>query len=117
MSSPVPNSILYPVTQYGWPVGIMIWSIGVTGGMCFILSLPLGWQNIVPFVGDLAYLLPWGGLAIWLGILRGLTYRNPFLENCWRLRFMPPAIHYQNKDNQIAGRKLRRKASRWKVGA
>ena len=65
MESPVAESVLYPVTQYGMPIRTM------------------------------------------------LIYRNPFLENCWGVRFFPPSTHFKKADNVMAGHRVRLKARRW----
>jgi hypothetical protein len=113
MESPVAESVLYPVTQYGMPIRTMLISIGVAAFFALILSLPLDWQSMIPIFGDLSHLVPWGVLLIWAGVVRGLIYRNPFLENCWGVRFFPPSTHFKKADNVMAGHRVRMKARRW----
>lgn len=115
MESPVAESVLYPVQQFGMPFRTMVASVVVAGFFAFIFSLPFDWQAIIPFVGDLIYLAPWGGVIIWAGVVKGLLYRNPFLENCWIIRFFPPSTHFSRADNMVAGRRIRLRASRWRL--
>lgn len=115
MESPVAESVLYPVQQYGMPLRTMVVSIIVTAVIALFFSMPLNWQAIVPYVGDALYLTPWGVLLLWAGVVKGLVYRNPFLENYWVMRFAPPSTHYARADNMIAGRKIRFSASRWRL--
>lgn len=115
MESPVAESVLYPVQQYGMPLRTMVVSIVITAFFALLFSMPLDWQAIVPYVGDALYLVPWGCVLLWAGVVKGLVYRNPFLENCWIIRFFPPSTHYTRADNMIAGRKVRFGARRWRL--
>lgn len=115
MESPVAESVLYPITQYGMPIRTTLISGSVAGFFAIILSMPFDWQAIIPFFGDLVFLVPWGVLLVWLSFVRGLIYRNPFLENCWGVRFLPPSTHYKRADNMVAGHRLRFGARRWRL--